>query len=120
MSIPHIITERKNIFPSQRTSKQTYQTRHVQKKGSKINTGPKTQNTDSSIIPLIPSRDRQGPPQSPVLPPKETSPLIPQGSPARLFPNGVLYASSHSADSSDRSHPAHNPPASPPENPRTP
>src|SRR2546427_8046693 len=56
-----------------------------QKKGSKINNTPKTQNTDSSIIPLIPSRDRQGPPQSPVLPPKETSPRSLRDPPPDFF-----------------------------------
>src|SRR2546428_973523 len=118
MSILHISIGGKSIFPSQRTSKQAYQTRHVPEKREQDQYG--SQDTKAPLESHSSLRGTDKVPLSPPFcPPKRQAPDY-SGTPARLFPNGVLYVSSHSEDSSDRSHPAHNPPASPPENPRTP
>src|SRR2546422_11172051 len=75
MSILHNSARREWYLPSYRMSKQANQTRHVaEKREQDQHRSQDTKHGESSIIPLIPSRDRQGPPQSPVLPPKRQAP----------------------------------------------
>src|SRR2546422_7839438 len=105
--VPHVKTSQPN------------QTRR-RKKGARSTQVPRHKTRGILHNSTHPFEGQTGSPSVPRSAPKETSPPISRGSPARLFPNGVLYASSHSPHTSDRSHPAHNPPASPPENPRTP
>src|SRR5213594_4140746 len=103
MSIPHLGIGRKSIFPSQRTSKQAYQTRPVPEKRERDqhrSQDTKPLNPHNSTHPF--EEQTRSPSVPPFCPPKETSPRFLGDPPARLFPNGVLYASSHSADSSDR------------------
>src|SRR5881628_4199096 len=110
MSILHNSARREWYLPSYCMSKQANQTRHVAEKGSKLNKGPKTQNTGNPHNSTHPFEGQTGSPSVPRSAPQRDKPPITQGSPATLLSNGVLYASLRSEDSSDRSHPARNPP----------
>src|SRR2546425_11549113 len=92
MSIPHIITERKNIFPSQRTSKQAYQTRPVPEKREQDQ--HRSQDT-KPLNPHNPTHPFEGQTRSPSVPPSSPpthQPPNTQATPAPPPSHDLLYA----------------------------
>src|SRR2546426_2990806 len=74
MSIPHLGIGRKSIFPSQRTSKQAYQTRHVPEKREQDQ--HRSQDT-KHWNPTHPFEEQTGSPLTPPLSPPPTQPPHP-------------------------------------------